>query len=239
MSTSRAIGSSSSPASPARARVRSPSTRSSPRASASTWSRSPPTPASSSTSSRSPMWRRSRASRPPSPSSSAPRAQPALHRRHDDRDLRLPAPALRPLRHADLLGAEGRARRTARSSSAAASAIARPERQRRSSMRRHGALPRSARADGPRAGRPRQEGLPREVLERSQRTASSGPGSTARLSTCAKCSEERREPAQARALREAHHRGGRSTASWIKPESRQRLGVVEQALRLRATVRSS
>ena len=94
---------SSSPACRARASRRSPSTRSTPRGSAATSSRSRPTPASSSGQMEKPdvdaieglsPGDRDRAARR--------RREPALDGRHDHRDLRLPAPAVRAARHAAL-----------------------------------------------------------------------------------------------------------------------------------------
>jgi excinuclease ABC subunit A len=92
-----ADASSSSPASPAAARARWPSTSCSPRASGAIWSRSTPTRASSCSRRRVRTWTRSSASRRRWPSSSAPAAAGAKHRRHAHRDLALPAPAVRAL----------------------------------------------------------------------------------------------------------------------------------------------
>ena len=133
------------------------------------------------------------------------RSQPALDRGYDHRDLRLPAGALCPLRHADVLGGGGRLR--------IAAAVLRP------AHFRHGRHPdrrcaselrhRHA-ADDLLAGGSRQEGL--------------SPGGDRRLAEARVCPSPRQRPdhrhsrgAQGRRrqsagvgpIRATHHRGGR------------------------------
>ena len=94
--------------------------------------------------------------------------QPAFHRRHDHRDLRLPAAALRAHRHPAL--PELRAGHHAPDAAA--------DRRPRAAAPRGHALP------GARAGRARPQGrVPRAARRARRRRASRGPGSTARSST--------------------------------------------------------
>ena len=103
-----------SPAVTARASPASPSTRSTPRDSAATSSRRRPTRASSSASWTSRTSTTSKGCRPPSPSTKSRLPQPALHRRHHHRGLRLPARLVRPSAGRTARCAASRSRQTRR-----------------------------------------------------------------------------------------------------------------------------
>ena len=138
------------------------------------------------------------------------RHQPALDRRHDHRDLRLPARALRARRRAALppLRRAGRRRR-------------RPSRSRASSSRRRaGTQRRAARA----AAREPQGRAPRAA----RRAAPAG------LRAAARRRRDRRErgPRGARQAQEAHRRGrGRPARGRAGPAARASTESVETALR--------